>query len=560
VGNDDGRVRPVDPRLLRYARATRAYLVVMVGLGVVAAVLVVTQAWLLSGIVDGGFRHGEGVAELRGALLALAVVVVGRAVLAWATEAGAARSSARAKSQLRAALLERAVRLRPTTSRVGRTGELVTLATTGVDALDAYFARYLPQLVLAVLVPLGVVVVLAANDLLSAVLVAVTLPLIPVFMAVIGITTRARTERRLATLERLAGHFLDVVAGLPTLKVFGRAKAQARAIRDVTEAYRRTTLDTLRVTFLSALVLELVATLSVALVAVSVGLRLLGGELGFRTALYVLLLAPEAYLPLRQVGANFHASVDGIAAAGRVFDVLELPEPVRGRRVDVPDPGRHALEVRDLTVVYDGRAEPALDGVSLRVEPGEVVAVTGPSGCGKSTLVAALLGFVEPASGQLLVGDVDLATTDPDAWRAMVTWVPQRPYLFAGTLRANVALGRPDASDEVLGAALDAAGLGPVVARLPDGLATPLGEGGSGLSAGERQRVALARAFVRDAPLLLLDEPTAALDGATEAEVLAAVGRLARGRTVLLVAHRPALVALADREVRLAPARAEVVA
>jgi len=551
-------MRPVDPRLLKYARATRAYLGAMVVLGMLTAAVVVTQAWLLAWLVDAGFIGGRGLAQLRGPVVALAAVVVARAVLAWATEAGAARASARAKSQLRSALLEQTVRLGPYRLGGRGTGDLATLATGGVDALDAYFSRYLPQLVLAVLVPLAVLLVLAGQDGLSALLVAVTLPLIPVFMALIGMATRARTERRLRAQQRLAGHFLDVVAGLPTLKVFGRAKAQARAIRDVTDEYRRETLGTLRVTFLSALVLELVATLSVALVAVSVGLRLVGGELSFRTALFVLLLAPEAYLPLRAVGANFHASADGIAAADQVFAVLELPAREPGTRADVPDPATHALEVHDITVTYPGRGTPVLDRLSLRVEPGEVVAVTGPSGCGKSTLVAVLLGLLEPDSGRATIGGVDLGDLDPDAWRSRVAWVPQRPHLFAGTLEANIRLADTAATSDQVIAAVDAAGLAGAVARLPAGLATRVGDGGTGLSAGERQRVALARAFLRDAPLLLLDEPTAGLDGDTEAQVLAAVTRLAAGRTVLLVAHRPALVAMADTEIALqgAPAQA----
>jgi thiol reductant ABC exporter CydD subunit len=385
-------------------------------------------------------------------------------------------------------------------------------------------------------------------------------------MIVIGLTTRRRTERELASLQRLAGHFLDAVAGLPTLKVFGRAKAQAVAIRRTTDDYRRATMATLRLAFSSSLVLELLATLSVALVAVSVGLRLLGSELTFRSALFVLLLAPEAYLPLRQVGASFHASVEGLAAVEQVFAVLETPLPVAGTRLDVPDPAIGGLAVRGLTVEYAGRTEPALDAVTLDVRPGEILALTGPSGCGKSTLVAALLGFVRPQAGQVLIGGVggvggvgavdgvdavDLAELDPAAWRAKVAWVPQRPHLFATTLEANIRLGSDGATDSAVTAAVAAAGLSELVARLPLGLQTRLGEGGSGLSAGERQRVALARAFLRDAPLLLLDEPTASLDGSTEADVIEAVRALARGRTVVLVAHRPALVALADRVVSL---------
>jgi thiol reductant ABC exporter CydD subunit len=549
------RVRTLDPRLLHYARSTRRFLVLTVLLGVASAVLVIAQAWLLALLVSGAFVDGDGLDLLRGPLVALAGVVLARAALAWLSEAAAERAGARAKSELRGQLLTRAAELGP--DGLGRsTGDLVTLATRGVDALDGYYSRYLPQLVLAVVVPVAVLVVLLGTDVLSAVIVAVTLPLIPVFMALIGMATRARTDRQLRTLQRLAGHFLDVVAGLPTLKIFGRAKAQARVILEVTDTYRRRTMSTLRLAFVSSLVLELLAMLSVALVAVSVGLRLVGSDVTFRTALFVLVLAPEAYLPLRQLGTTFHASAEGLAAAEQVFEVLAEPLPVRGTRTDVPDPALSTLEVSSLTVGYPGRGAPALDGVDLVVEPGTVLALTGQSGCGKSTLLGVLLGLVRPASGQVTVGGVGLDTLDPDAWRRRIAWVPQRPYLFAGSLEANVRLGDPHATTDAVTAAVAAAGLTAMVARLPAGLSTPLGEGGAGLSAGERQRVALARAFLRDAPLLLLDEPTASLDGGTEAEVVAAVRRLAAGRTVVLVAHRPALVALADRVVRLpGPAR-----
>jgi thiol reductant ABC exporter CydD subunit len=540
-------VRALDPRLLRYARATRAFLFVAVGLGVLSALLIVAQAWLLAEIVAGAFRHGNDLAQLRTPLIALLCVVLARAAVAWGAELAASRSSARAKSQLRVALLERVAGLGLDSSREQRTGELAILATRGIDALDGYFSLYLPQLLLAAIVPLVVLAAVLAGDWISAAIVAVTIPLIPLFMALVGATTRERMDRQLRTLERLAGHFLDVVAGLPTLKVFGRAKAQAGAIREITERYRRAAISTLRVTFLSSLILELVATISVALVAVAIGLRLMSGSLDLRTALFVLVLAPEAYLPLRQLGANYHSSAEGMAAAEQVFAVLEAPGAPRGSRTDVPDPAVAGLVVEGLRVVYPGRDEPALDDVSLTVQAGEVLALAGPSGCGKSTLLGVLLGLVAPQRGSVRIGDVELAELDPDAWRARLAWVPQRPHLFAASIADNVRLGRAGASTDEVWGAISAAGLADVVSGLPQGLDTMLGERGVGLSAGERQRVALARAFLRDAPLLLLDEPTANLDGRTEDEVLQAVRLLARGRTVILVAHRPALLALADR-------------
>ena len=553
-----------DPRLLRYARTTRAYLLLSVGLGGVTALLVVAQAWLLADTVAGAFAHGKDLAQLRTPVALLLAVIVGRAALSWCSERAAHRASARAKSELRTALLEHVAALGPGQPAAGRdepdevagedrTGGLAVLATHGIDALDGYFSRYLPQVFLAVIVPVTVIAVVGGLDWISAAIIAVTVPLVPLFMALVGASTGERTGRQLHTLQRLAGRFLDAVAGLPTLKVFGRAKAQADAIGEMTDRYRHTTMLTLRVAFLSSLVLELIATISVALVAVAVGLRLLGGHLDLRTALFVLILAPEAYLPLRLLGTNFHASAEGMKAAEQVFTVLERPLPARGSAAAVPDPSITGIAVHDLQVTYPGRGHPALRPVSFTVHPGELLAIVGPSGCGKSTLLGVLLGLVAPDSGSVRIGDRDLSDLDIDAWRSRLAWVPQRPHLFAASLADNVRLGRPDAPAGDVDRAVAQAGLAEVVAGLPDGLDTRLGERGAGLSAGERQRVALARAFLLDAPLLLLDEPTANLDGSTEDVVLRAIRRLVTGRTAVLAAHRPELVAMADRAVSLVP-------
>ncbi len=547
-------MRALDKRLLGYARATRAFLFVSVALGALSALLIVSQAWLIADVVARAFIGGESPARLRTPLIALLLVVLARATVAWAAELAASRSSARAKSQLRAALLARIPALGADSSRERRTGELAILATRGIDALDGYFSLYLPQLFLAVIVPVVVIAAVLFGDWISAAIIACTIPLIPLFMALVGASTRERMDSQFRTLEHLAGHFLDVVSGLPTLKVFGRAKAQAAVIAEITERYRRTAMSTLRVTFLSSLILELVAMIAVALVAVAIGLRLMSGELDLRVALFALVLAPEAFLPLRRLGANYHASAEGMAAAERVFAVLEAPPAPTGTRTDFPDPAVSDLEVDGLRVTYPGRREPALDGVSLTVQAGEVLALAGPSGCGKSTLLGVLLGLLRPDRGSVRIGGVDLAELDLDAWRARLAWVPQRPHLFKASIAENVRLGRSDASSEEVRAAISQAGLADVVRALPEGLDTVLGERGAGLSAGERQRVALARAFLRDAPLLLLDEPTAGLDGQTEQEIVRSIRLLSRGRTVVLVAHRPALMAMADRVLELVPA------
>ncbi|MET8515385.1 MULTISPECIES: thiol reductant ABC exporter subunit CydD [unclassified Streptomyces] len=546
-------MKPIDPRLLRYARATRLFLAAVVALGVVGAALVITQAVLIADVVVGGFEDGLTVPGLRTPLILLVAVALGRGLVSWLTELAAYRASAAVKSELRGRLLDRAAALGPDWLSGQRTGSLVALATRGVDALDDYFARYLPQLGLAVVVPVAVLARIVTEDWVSAAIIVVTLPLIPLFMILIGWATQSRMDRQWQLLSRLSGHFLDVVAGLPTLKVFGRAKAQAESIRTITSQYRRATLRTLRIAFLSSFALELLATLSVALVAVTIGMRLVHGELDLYTGLVVLILAPEAYLPIRQVGAQYHAAAEGLSAAEEIFAILET-EPRAGGTADVPPSLR--LELEGVTVRHEGRAEPSLDGASLVVDEGETVALVGPSGVGKSTLLNVVLGFAAPDEGRIRVGGVDLATLTPERWRERIAWVPQRPQLFAGTIAENVRLARPDADDSAVTAALRDAGAYDFVAELPDGAQTLLGEDGAGLSAGQRQRLALARAFLADRPLLLLDEPTASLDGETEARIVEAVRRLAAGRTVLLVVHRPALLSIADRVVVLEPGAA----
>ncbi|OIK26544.1 thiol reductant ABC exporter subunit CydD [Streptomyces malaysiense] len=542
-------MKPVDPRLLRYARATRFFLVAVVALGAVGAGLVIAQAMLVAEVVVGAFQHGRSLAELTTPLLLLVAVSAGRALIAWLTERAAHRASAAVKSELRGRLLERAAELGPGWLGGQRTGSLVNLATRGVDALDDYFSRYLPQLGLAVVVPVAVLARIVTEDWVSAAIIVGTLPLIPLFMMLIGWATQARTDRQWRLLSRLSGHFLDVVAGLPTLKVFGRAKAQADSIRRITGEYRQATMRTLRIAFISSFALELLATLSVALVAVTIGMRLVHGDMDLYIGLVILVLAPEAYLPLRQVGAQYHAAAEGLAAAEEIFEVLETPVPVSGTAA-VPS---GAVAFESVTVRYPGRSADAVSEVSFTVEPGETVALVGPSGVGKSTLLNVLLGFVRPAAGRVRVGGADLAELDLAQWRSRIAWVPQRPHLYAGTIAENVRLARPSADDEAVRRALRDAGAWEFVAALPEGAGTVLGEDGAGLSAGQRQRLALARAFLSDRPLLVLDEPTAALDGVTEAEVVSAVRRLAVGRTVLVVVHRPALLEVADRVVRLEP-------
>ncbi|MFH8395866.1 thiol reductant ABC exporter subunit CydD [Streptomyces anulatus] len=553
-------MKPVERRLMRELPVLRRHMTYSTALSLLGAGTVVAQAVLLATVLADGFAGRP----FRSApLVALGAVMALRALLAWARGALAQLAAAEAKRTLRDRIAERLRQTGPQGLADRRHGETITLLTRGLDALDPYVVGYLPTKAAVAVVPLAVVGWLLWTDWSSALIIIVTLPLIPVFGALVGMHTARRTARQWRLLATLGGHFLDVVAGLPTLRAFGRERHQARVVGEMADAHRRATMRTLRVAFLSSLVLETVATLSVAMVAVPVGLRLLGGGTDLRTALVVLFLAPEAYLPLRAAGAAFHDSAEGITVAERVFAILDedgVRPPRSAARVPAPGARTAHLRLDRVTVHYADRAEPALRDLSLSVAPGEHVALVGPSGVGKSTLLALLLGFVRPDSGRVTVDGADLADLDPDSWHAQVAWVPQRPHLFAASVAENIRLGRPDASDAEVRRAARAASADLFVEELPLGYDTPLGEHGAGLSAGQRQRIALARAFLKDAPVLLLDEPTAHLDSGSEAAVTRATARLMRGRTSIVVAHRTGLLPHADRIVTvragsLAPTR-----
>ncbi|TDD36352.1 thiol reductant ABC exporter subunit CydD [Nonomuraea terrae] len=568
--------------LMRAEHSVRVHLGVTMAAAVLAGLLVLVQAELLAGVLSGRFTAA--------ALAVLAAVVGVRALLAWTQGVFAGRTATAVKSALRHRLLLRLRELGPARLTAHRSGELVTLAGRGLDGLDNYLTGYLPSIAVAAVVPVAVLIRLFAADLASAVIVLVTLPLIPVFGALVGMTTKAVTERQFTALSRLGGHFLDVVRGLPTLRAFSRARYQATVVQRVADEHRSATMRTLRVAFLSSLVLELCASLSLALVAVPIGLRLLGGSLDLTTALLVLLLAPEAYLPLRAMGTRFHASMEGVAAADAAFAVLDpstdderttpAPAQATGTRFEPPpgvpedgprpappsaDGGRPEprpdaapvpaappeIRLEHVTVRYPGRDTAALEDVCLTIAPGERVALVGESGGGKSTLLHLILGFVPPSDGRVLIDGTDLRDLDLAGWRARLAFVAQRPHLFSVSVADNIRLGAPSATlGDVRRAAASAhAGF---VADLPQGFDTVVGERAANLSAGQRQRVALARAFCRPGTsVLLLDEPTARLDGRSEAAVVAATERLAQDRTAVVVAHRPAMIDLADRVIRL---------
>lgn len=547
-------MRPLDPRLLREARAARRFLAAAVVLALASSAAIVAQAALLAHVVAAAFLHHRGVAALATPLVALAAVSVARGALGWAFETGGSLAAAGTVSTLRARALARVVAARPGGLGELRAGEVAAATVDGGEALEPYFARFLPQLALAAVVPPVLLAWIGVRDLTSLVVLAVALPTIPVFGILIGRGTERATEKRRESLALLAAHFLDVVRGLPTLRAYRRGRAQAETIARHTDDFRRGTMATLRIAFLSAFVLELAASLGTALVAVEIGIRLVDGGIALEPALAILVLAPELFLPWRSAAVQFHASADGIAAARRLFELIDaVPAVAAGGAAAAPDPASAPLRLERVSVAYAGRGK-VLQELSLELAPGERVAVYGPSGAGKSTLLALLLRFLDPSGGRLLVGDDDVIAADPAAWRRRLAWVPQRPMLETGRLADAVRLGRPAATGAEVAAALEAAGA-PELARRLDAV---VGAGGIALSAGETRRVALARALLRGAPLLLLDEPTAHLDAASAQAVLDALAALPRTSGALVATHDAAVLRVVDRALELRDGRLHV--
>jgi ATP-binding cassette subfamily C protein CydCD len=542
------RARETQRRLARSSRVARNHLIVTIGLGLVQAVLIIAQATLLARVIAGVFIDGESFAAVATLIVWLGVISVGRGLVAAGFEGAGRFGAARVMSELRGRLSRHLLLKRPGALQDERSGDLVSSAIEGVAALENYFARYLPQMVLAGIVPVAVLAWVLRYNWEAAAILAVTAPLIIVFMVLIGLLTEQRTRKRWDRMSRLSSHFLDLVGGLATLRANSQASSQSGSIRAVGEEYRQETIGALRIGFLSSLVLELLAMIGVAMVATAVGIQLAGGHLELVAGLTVLLLAPELYMPLRQLGAQFHASADGMAAAERIFEVIDQPAAltVPAEPVPAPDPARWSVAMEGVSHAWPGR-ERVLESIDLEIGPGETVALVGPSGGGKSTIASLLLRLAEPSAGRISCGGVDLATVDPREWRRQIAWVPQRPTIFAATMADNLRLFHPQADRAELAVAIDNAALGELVDELPDGIETMVGEGGRRLSAGQTQRIALARALLSNAPLLILDEPTAHLDQETERVLATAIDEAARGRSALIISHREEPIARADR-------------
>jgi len=543
-------------RLLNLARDSRLAFGATILSGFLAGLLTIWQASALSRAVERVFLGFQGLPEVTGLIRLILIILLARALLAWSSEVSANALAVHVKNDLRQRLFDKILRLGPAFTRRERTGELVNAAVEGVEALDAYFSQYLPQLVIATFVPLSILFFVFPRDPLSGLILLVTAPLIPVFMVLIGKAAENLTKRQWDTLGRLSAHFLDSLQGLTTLKELGRSQGHAQSIAEASERFRDVTLGVLRVTFLSALVLELVATVSTALVAVEVGLRLLYGHLAFQPALFLLLLAPEFYIPLRMLGLRFHAGMAGTSAARRIFEILDIREQRienkeqsggEGQADEKSIPLFSTLRLSALSYTYPGETEPALKDITLEIHAGEHIALVGSSGVGKSTLAGLLLRFFEPDGGQMRLDDCPSIEIPPEAWRRMVAWIPQDPTLFHDTIAANLRLARPDATLEELRHAAELAQLDAFVQSLPDGYETMIGEQGARLSAGQAQRLALARALLKQAPILILDEPTSSLDPQQEALVETSLRELRHDKTIITIAHRLNTVIRADR-------------
>ncbi|WP_099332084.1 thiol reductant ABC exporter subunit CydD [Actinomyces minihominis] len=549
-------MKPFDPRLLKYAQSTRRFIIEIAVLGLVTAILVIAQAFMISNTISPVITTGADLQKVLPTLLVLGLIVIVRALVVYFRESRAHRAADQAIDQLRREVTQKAVSLGPRW-RARHGTETASLLTRGLDDLEPYFVKFLPQLLLTITVtPLALLTILIL-DFWSALIAFVVIPLIPIFMVLIGRLTQGFSQKKLIAMERLGAQLLDLLTGLPTLRALGREKGPRKHLIELGKQNTHTTMQTLQVAFLSGGVLEFMATLSVALVAVQVGMRMVTGQLSLSVGLVIIMLAPEVFEPLRQVGAQFHASTNGVAAAEECFQILEEDEPAHGTATP-PAAGKTPIIINDLSVAARGAWAP--HSLSGTIEPGKITALVGPSGSGKSTTVQVLLGFEDATRGAVLIQDsagnaLPIDEVDRETWWQDIAWIPQHPTITPGTVLQNVLAHEdeapgtevtPSPSEAVLIAAR-ATGFDAVVNSLPNGWNSVIGFGGIGLSVGQRQRLALTRTLVTRPSLLVLDEPTAHLDAVSESQVVAVLEELkTTGSTILVIAHRNAVVQAAD--------------
>jgi len=547
--------------LLRRARTARLWIALSVTLGFGSGVLLIAQAALIAHLLQAVFIDALPRSELTRSFVLFAMVVAGRALMAWAREMAGFQAGARVRASVRRDLLAHMTAAGPALTRQQQTGALASTVVEQVEALHNFFAHYLPQLGLAILIPVSIVAVVFPVSWTAGAILAGTAPLIPLFMVLIGMGAESISQRQFQALSRMSGHFLDVLQGLPTLKLFRRSKAEAERVAKVSHDYRLRTMSVLRVAFLSSAVLEFFSSVSIALVAVYLGTHFLGyidfgsygSPLTLGAGLFILVLAPDFYLPLRELGTHYHARAEAAGAAEAIMQILDAPLPAQAAAVPsarIAKPIEIVFD--DVGFAYASRPPYLFQNVSFTVRSGEKVTLVGASGVGKSTLLNLLMGFEQPSQGTIAINGAPLSKISHQDWRNQLAWVGQQPVLFYGSLRDNIRLGRPEAGAPAIRAAARAAKVLEFADRMPQGLDTPVGEKGHRLSRGQAQRVALARAFLADAPLLLLDEPTAGLDAANERLVVEAIDRLSHGRTVIMVTHRMANVQDSDRILTLA--------
>ena len=540
----------IDRRLFQLLKEERAPFIISLISGVIASGLLIAQAFYLSKIIDSAFIQKIGLEKLLPLLSFFAFFSLLRMAFNWASHSEANRGTIAIREKIFSRLIERVGALGPIYTRSVQSGRLSTTLLKGVEALDAYYSQYIPQIFFALFTPLLIVCTIFPADPISGWILLASAPLIPFFMIVIGKSASAMTEKQWKTMSRMSGYFLDVLQGLPTLKLFAQSRSQRASIEKTGETFRHATMRVLKIAFLSSLTLELVGTIGIAIVAVGIGLRMMDGKLTFQHALFVLVLTPDFYLPLRQLGTKFHAGMEGVSASKEIFAILDQNSGAGENKnglIKQDSAGTYPILCSNLSFTYPDASLPAIDGINFIIPESKTTAIIGPSGSGKSTMINLLLRFLEPGAGSITINNSPIHDIPLEQWHRQISWVPQHPYLFNASLKENILLARPDASEVEMNAALRKTGLASFVKSLPDGLDTMIGEQGSRLSGGEAQRVALARAFLKNAPLLILDEPTSHTDPELEAALRNSMEELMKGRTTIIIAHRLETIRSADQ-------------